>query len=392
MQNLILPNSRLNGLDTLRCFAIIIVLLFHYMLVVSNENTFGYATRVGWMGVDLFFVLSGYLIGNQVLSALAKQQEFSLKHFYIRRLLRTLPNYYVVLALYFIFPVVLAGVATSPAWKFLIFIQNLEFRPFVTFSHSWSLCIEEQFYLIFPIIFLLIAKFKKIIPLAWSLIIGGMLLGVVTRIVMWFKYGEATMNFKDYYEHIYYSSFTRFDELLPGIAIAMLKNFHARSFSKIMRHANWLLCSGLVTTGVMFYVFPNFHSTEEHGYNFFLSSFGYSLLSLSFSLLILSALSPTSIINKFRIPGATQLALWSYAIYLIHKPLFKLLIEPLTKNNIDVKSNLGVFIIMSLSILAGWLLFRCVETPFMNLRNKYYSSNIAKNEISVSLPTTSAVQ
>jgi len=134
-------SPRLQGLDTLRAFAIIIVLLFHYMVVVSNENTFGYITRIGWMGVDLFFVLSGYLIGNQVFSAVKKQQNFSLKQFYIRRFLRTLPNYYVVFLLYFIFPDTLNGVTTAPIWKFLSFTQKLEFRPMVVFSHSWSLCI-----------------------------------------------------------------------------------------------------------------------------------------------------------------------------------------------------------------------------------------------------------
>jgi peptidoglycan/LPS O-acetylase OafA/YrhL len=252
MQGNVLINQRLNGLDTLRALAITIVLFFHYMVVVSNENTFGYVTRIGWMGVDLFFVLSGYLIGNQILSAIANKENFSLKSFYIRRLLRTLPNYYVVFALYFIFPAMLTGLATAPIWKFLTFTQNFEFRPYVTFSHSWSLCIEEQFYLIFPLVFMLIAQSKHFVTLAWLAIIFGMFLGLATRLYVWYAYGESSMDARDYYQHIYYSSFTRFDELLPGIAIAMVKNFHPAQFIQVLKKSNLVFWVGALIIGILY--------------------------------------------------------------------------------------------------------------------------------------------
>ena len=114
MESSVSDKTRLDGLATLRAIAINIVLIYHYKVVVSPENLFGFIGSLGWTGVDLFFVLSGYLIGNQVLSAFAKGQDFSLKLFYIRRFLRTLPNYYFVLALYFLFPVALGGTATAP--------------------------------------------------------------------------------------------------------------------------------------------------------------------------------------------------------------------------------------------------------------------------------------
>jgi len=380
MQGSNLVPQRLNGLDSLRAFAIVIVLLYHYMVVVSRENTFGYATKIGWMGVDLFFVLSGYLIGNQVLSAIAKNDGFSLKLFYIRRLLRTLPNYYVVLALYFLFPVALAGAETAPFWQFLTFTQNFDFRPMTTFSHSWSLCIEEQFYLVFPLMFIVLAKSKNFVQLAWLTIIAGMFLGITMRIYMWQNYGDAGMNFRDYYQHIYYSSFTRFDELLPGVAIAMIKNFHQDWFEKISSRTNQLLCAGVLVVGTMFYLFPHYHFNKDDGFNFWLTTIGYSVLAIGFALLTLSTLSHTSLLNKCRIPGAAHIALWSYAIYLIHKPLFQLLIAPLNAINIDVKSAVGVSIIMTVSIFAGWLLFRLVETPFMTIRAKYFPSNASKSD------------
>ena len=113
-----ISSTRLYGLDTLRALAIILVLIYHYRVVVSNELLFGFITRIGWVGVDLFFVLSGYLIGDQILRAYAKKENFSLKHFYARRLLRTLPNYYVVLALYLLLPALLSPTYTAPLGNF----------------------------------------------------------------------------------------------------------------------------------------------------------------------------------------------------------------------------------------------------------------------------------
>src|SRR6266571_1574921 len=102
-------STRNHGLDTLRALAIVLVFMNHYMLFVSREPTFGFLGEIGWSGVDLFFALSGYLIGNQILSAIRAGQgdgaeRFSLLRFYARRLLRTLPNFYVVLALYAFWP------------------------------------------------------------------------------------------------------------------------------------------------------------------------------------------------------------------------------------------------------------------------------------------------
>ena len=90
-------SSRVHGLDTLRALAIMLVFANHYMSFVSHEATFGWFSRIGWAGVDLFFALSGYLIGNQVFASLrgggAAASSFSLWRFFARRLLRTQPPY-----------------------------------------------------------------------------------------------------------------------------------------------------------------------------------------------------------------------------------------------------------------------------------------------------------
>ncbi len=143
---------RANGLDTLRAAAIALVFTYHYMVFVSREPTFGWLSTVGWVGVDLFFVLSSYLIANRIFSGIAKGWQLLLASFYARRALRTLPVFWVVLALYFIFPTVMGGKTPPPLWTFLTFTQNIPLQPGTAFSHAWSLCIEEQFYLLLPLI------------------------------------------------------------------------------------------------------------------------------------------------------------------------------------------------------------------------------------------------
>jgi peptidoglycan/LPS O-acetylase OafA/YrhL len=362
--------SRLPALDTLRAFAILIVLLYHYKVVVSGQDTFGYVTQVGWMGVDLFFVLSGYLIGDQILGAIARHEHLSLGKFYLRRLLRTLPNYYAVYLLYLFGPELLKGSSTSDVWRFLTFTQNFEFRPGVTFSHSWSLCIEEQFYCLAPLIFIATARSPYRVLINWLLIIFAMGLGLGARIHAWESNGQSAITASNYYHSIYYASQSRFDELLPGIAIAMLKNFHPTLFKRTLGHSHVLAMLGMMGFGSLVYFYPQVHYQEQVGFNFFLSTFGYTCLALSFMCIVFSALAHNSLLGRKAIPGAGQLAIGSYAVYLIHKPVFKLLIAPIEQLGISSLSLTGAVLILALSILAGWVLFICVETPFMRLRQR----------------------
>jgi peptidoglycan/LPS O-acetylase OafA/YrhL len=350
--------------------------MYHYQVVVSQENIFGFMSELGWVGVDLFFVLSDYLIGNQILSPLAKGQNFSLKLFYIRRFLRTLPNYYAVLALYFIFPMSLSGTTTAPLWSFFTFTQNLDLRPGQTFTHSWSLCIEEQFYLIFPLVALAFALIKRSVTLAWSAIIAAIVFGIVMRGYNWYEHGREAISASDYWRYIYYSSFTRFDELLPGIAIALLKNYHTAIYQKLLNRGNLIAAVGMLSTAAIFYMFHNYFYINNYGFSFFAASFGFSLLAISFGLLVLAALSPASLLGRIRIPCAAILALWSYAIYLIHKPIFQVLKTYLPEHGIDISQSMGVAIVMGVSLIAGWALYQFVETPFMKLRDKFYPDNI----------------
>lgn len=361
-------HARLAGLDTLRALAIALVLMSHYHGFVSQAPTFGPIGSIGWAGVDLFFVLSGYLIGNQLLAPAARGDSLDLKTFFARRLLRTLPSYYAVLAVYLLLPdSPIAGKSMAPAWRFLTFTQNFGLNYGETFTHSWSLCIEEQFYLVLPLAVLALAGRRRSPHLLWCAMLAAIGAGMIAR-------GMAFMDGKDVFAApVYYSSFYRFDELLPGVVIAMLKNFHPIAFARLLRHGNALLAAGLATVAAILHGVMNEAPTA-----FIASTFGFSLVSASFALLTVSALSPGALLNRVRIPGAGSLALWSYAVYLVHKPVFMALRPELERRSIDPGAPLTIAAVMAAGILGGWILYRLVETPFMRLRERLYSTDAVK--------------
>ncbi|KNZ67955.1 hypothetical protein AB595_23720 [Massilia sp. WF1] len=357
--------ARLAGLDTLRALAIALVLMSHYNGFVAQGSLFGFIGEVGWAGVDLFFVLSGYLIGNQLLAPAARGERLSLKTFFARRLLRTLPNYYVVLAVYLLLPhSAIWGKTMAPAWRYLTFTQNVGLRYGETFTHSWSLCIEEQFYLVLPLAVLALAGRRRSSRLLWCAIGAGIAAGMTAR-------GLAFMHGQEAFAApVYYATWARFDELLPGVAIALVKNFHPALFDRILKHGNALLAAGIGMAAAVLYGVRYDLPTP-----FMSSSFGFSLTAISFALLTCAALSPRSLLNRLRLPGAPSLALWSYAVYLVHKPVFMALRPELEKRSIDPSAPLTIVAVMAAGILGGWLLHRLVETPFMRLRARCFPAD-----------------
>ena len=372
-------SARLNGLDTLRALAVKLVVLHHYTLFVSNDDaTFGWVGRIGWAGVDLFFALSGYLIGNQIFKAMATDAGLSLRAFYARRLLRTLPNYLVVLTLYFLWPAWGEDAPLAPLWRYLSFTQNLGLKPGTAFSHSWSLAIEEQFYLLLPALALLGAALRGRIAFAWAFIacvvVGGMLL----RAQLWTAQVDGqTYGTYFYYKLIYYASLCRLDELVAGVGLALLKNRHRDLWARATRHGNRLLAAGLVLTGLAFWLFL------DDRYGFAPTVFGFPLLGLAFGLLILAALSQRSLLGELRIPGAGRLAVWSYAIYLTHRGACAIAYKPLQELGYGPQTMVAIVLLLALSVLSGWVLFRLVETPFMALRERYVPSNLVQAEFTV---------
>src|SRR5213595_4302033 len=148
--------ERQPGLDLLRALAIIVVVIYHAALFGFKLP--GRVHRWGWIGVDLFFVLSGYLIGGQLLAQLARNNRLDLRRFYARRALRILPAYLVILTIYFLLPLWREYPdMAQPLWKFLFSLQNIALHGGTAFSHAWSLAVEDQFYLALPFTLLVVS-------------------------------------------------------------------------------------------------------------------------------------------------------------------------------------------------------------------------------------------
>jgi peptidoglycan/LPS O-acetylase OafA/YrhL len=371
-------SARLHGLDTLRALAVTLVVLHHYTLFVSNaDDTFGWVGRIGWAGVDLFFALSGYLIGNQIFAALKTSAGLSLKAFYARRLLRTLPNYLVVLAIYVLWPAVGADAPLAPLWRYLSFTQNLGLAPGTAFSHSWSLAIEEQFYLLLPALALVGAALRLRMSVAWACIACVILAGMAIRAQLWFGQVDAhKYGIYFYYKLIYYSSVCRLDELVAGVGLALLKNRHPELWTRMTAHGNRSFAAGIVVTAATFWLFL------ENRYGFAATVFGYPLLGIGFGLLILAALSQRSLLRDLRIPGAGPLAVWSYAVYLTHRAVGEIAAGRVQDLGYGPQTPVAIVILLALSVLVGWALYRLVETPFMALRERYVPSNLARPGLS----------
>ncbi len=155
------------------------------------------------------------------------------------------------------------------------------------------------------------------------------------------------------------------------MALALLKNYHPRLWRRMTGHGNRMLAGGLALAGVTFWLFLD----DRHALP--ITVIGFPMLALSFSMLIVAALSRDSVLRTARIPGAASLALWSYAIYLGHKQLCILAKAPLQELGYGPNSAVAIAVMMFISVFAGWVLYRCVETPFMALRARYVPTNFA---------------
>ena len=176
-------NNRVFGLDLIRSLAIIFVVLGHSQRILRFAHPeIVVFTKID--GVTLFFVLSGFLIGRIIYRAVQGDDLRSLYRFYNRRWWRTLPNYYLFFGFHIIFYYAL-DVQHMIDWRGLFFIQNLTSPPGAFFRESWSLAVEEWFYLTFPLIYWVILRFTGAANLKHYLIYT-----LVFLMISWlYKYG-----------------------------------------------------------------------------------------------------------------------------------------------------------------------------------------------------------
>src|SRR5437764_11926292 len=206
--------ERQPGLDLLRALAIIVVVIYHAALFGFKLP--GRVDRFGWIGVDLFFVLSGYLIGGQLLAPLARDQSINLGRFFARRALRIMPAYFAVLAIYFLLPSWREYPdMAQPLWKFLLSFQNIALHGGTAFSHAWSLAVEDQFYLTLPFLLIFLNRWPRAaITIPFAIVFGGILL---RTFLAYRNLDEEGVSFRGFQAWIYYPTWTRLDPLVYGV-------------------------------------------------------------------------------------------------------------------------------------------------------------------------------
>jgi peptidoglycan/LPS O-acetylase OafA/YrhL len=363
---------RVPGLDLLRATAILSVMWTHGFLLwyggarsalVSPDNP---VSQLGWMGVDLFFVLSGYLIGSQLLKPVAAGRAPDLKDFWIRRAFRILPAYGVVVGLYFVFPVLRERPQIQPLWQFATFSENLliDFRHAKAFSHVWSLCVEEHFYLVAPLMVLLLWRRPAWMTVA---VCAAVLIGDATLRAFIWRHDLAPLAHSGDFtrvamERLYYPTWTRLDGLLAGVALAAVRLFRPAIWEGLMRRANLLTAAGLMALGLAAWLFQN-------QFAFWPSVVGYPLLASAFALLVAAAASPHGLLGRRPVPGARAVAAVAYSLYLSHKIVYHLV--PLALGDqAKAHPNLTVMLAVCAAAAVGTLLYLAVERPFLLWRDR----------------------
>jgi len=381
---------RIPGLDLMRGIAIVWVMLFHFRFIIALPHVLYWPARYGWMGVDLFFVLSGYLIGSQLLRPYLKGSTPSLSGFYFRRAFRILPAYLTVLALYFVIPGFREAPGISPAWQFLTFTENFRINYAIdqAFSHVWSLCVEEHFYLVLPLLILLLMR-KPRFGKALALILSILAFGIFIRSYIYLHQLRPLLlaGNDDFYlrytEGIYYPTYTRLDGLLVGVVLACLKTFRPVWWENMMSRGYLLLISGLACCGWAMWLFRDRFGSSGTVVGFPLMSLGLGLLvGSSISPQILGALEraiPSSWGQRFR-ALATQsfavMATLAYSTYLIHKEIGHLCRDHFSQY-MQSGGWTAFLIAFSASLLAASLLYLAVERPFLRLRERLSASRSA---------------
>jgi peptidoglycan/LPS O-acetylase OafA/YrhL len=325
----------------------------------------GQVHRFGWIGVDLFFVLSGYLIGGQLLAPLARGQRINLPRFFARRALRILPAYFVILAIYFLFPLWREYPEMFPLWKFLVSVQNIGLRGGTAFSHAWSLAVEDQFYLLLPLLLLFLNRWSRAAVIVPCLIVLG---GLSLR---WFlalqNLTDTGVSFRGFQTWIYYATWTRLDPLVFGVALAAIEKFRAHWWERLMNLAPWLWLPALALIVSAFWI-------EEPGViNVTTCIWQFPLIALGMAALLVCAVSPRLPFRRVKIPGAAFIASIAYSAYLIQKLVIHFVAQFCSTHEIALISVPALVGVELCVYVAATVLFLAVERPFLQLRHRIAS-------------------
>lgn len=333
-------------MDLLRSIAILLVVLAHAVLSFGAPSYLA-PLQYGGTGVDLFFVLSGWLLGGQLFREVDKTGRVDVRKFWARRWMRTLPAYYAVLIASLLQRYFTKDGVRFP-WEYFFFLQNYN-HPLEFFSISWSLCVEEQFYLfIAPLVaFSVFLKSKS----TTALLVFILLMPLIFRLLGLYSNIEET--------HV------RVDGCVMGVLLANIRSQHQPTWNALVKNAPFLALVGLLCY-ILIYV-ARYYGWQN------LSNPDKLLLALIFASWVLVANSNSGWQKMLYVPGAYFVATRSYALYLIHPEVLALL------RRVAEYLPFPAYLLLALvgSLLAAEVLFRLVEKPVMDARERFKFSRSA---------------
>jgi peptidoglycan/LPS O-acetylase OafA/YrhL len=382
--------KRMPELDGLRGVAILMVFFFHYITYSrTHEGNFGrlyhfaQIFRLGWSGVDLFFVLSGFLIGGILLDARSSSNYF--RTFYVRRVHRILPIYYVWIALYALVGYSLlkwgspatdnfVGNSLRPGVYFL-FLQNILYKHASVFSGdwvgpTWSLAVEEQFYLLSPMVIRFLSPRRLVQVLLASI--------VAAPVLRYFVFSHLS----DGVNKAYTLMPCRADALAMGVLAAVAWRTAAKTL--LLRHCSLLkMIFALLLLGAVAMIkwMPDPRNAIE-------AAFQYSWLGLLYTSTILIALLDSNglLARAARWRFLRECGRVSYCVYLIHSGIVGMrhwIIFRATPHIDDWPGFLVTVLAAALTwaiALASWRYF---EKPLLD-RGHRYVYKLRQNEAQVS--------
>jgi peptidoglycan/LPS O-acetylase OafA/YrhL len=354
-ENLESSNSRVPELDGLRAVAVLLVVAYHYLEPFHRKASGWQAAalapaRMGWIGVDLFFVLSGYLIASILLANRPSPAFFST--FYIRRFCRILPLYVPVVFVLYLAHQRIASSPQPPLYQYLTFTHNFWMASAGNFGNSllavtWSLAIEEQFYLFLPAL-IRFNRPRRLIAIVIACI----------GLAVFLRYCFLSVSGRDAFFAIQVLFPTRLDSLMLGV-LAAFALFRGIRIPAGILWVLWIAGGSWILTAVIYAV----SGSQRHG-SFLWSAIGPSAIA-SFCLgTLLLALRGRFPFLRWR--ALTYTGWISYGLYLLHQPVLSLVstLLPLGRMLLPIVALAVTYVAAALS----WELF---EKRFVRLGHRF---------------------
>ena len=365
---------RIFGLDVIRTIAILLVLISHSTLLLFPEKNNVYLTAIrffGTIGVDLFFVLSGYLIGGLLLKQISKGRTTfkDFTYFWIRRWFRTLPNYFLILILNILLYYALYSIVISDIGYFIVFLQNFANPHPDFFTEAWSLSIEEYAYIIGPLIlYVLLFLWKKSPKDKLYLVMVFIIIFAFTYFRIQYHNNYNLDTFETWSQNIRKVVIYRIDSIYYGFIGAYI----SIKFTSFWTHYKTVFLTLGVVVFLAIHLFIFGYNANPKDFPLFYNIFYLPLVSIS--LLLIFPIFSNWKMGTFLKSQVTKTSILSYGIYLINYSLILLTIKyfiDIEKTSIFIK----LIVLISywlLSFYISYLLYQYFEKPMTDLRDSKF--------------------